>query len=304
MLVIGWDLSVCTQCRIRSVFSVSSIQKSSFAVSRNELYVDLSYNFVGFVQPLGRSNALGVSVIYLDSGQMEETTIAQPEGTGSYFRWEAFSVGVSYAQYITDRLRLGGTVKYIREGVFHEKAQTLAIDVGTLLDTGVLGLRLGMSVTNLGGQMKFSNPPLNPENQVTGNERTTEGRTRLETESFPLPLSYRLGISTDLVGIEGQIHKSEKSRVTVGIDALDPNDAVLRSNFGVEYEWNGLLFLRGGYRGIAIEEETFSEYSTSSYTFGAGLHYSFSFMDIQFDYALSDYQLLGASHHFTLGVSF
>ena len=148
--------------------SVSSIQKSSFAVSRNELYVDLSYNFVGFVQPLGRSNALGASIIYLDSGQMEETTISQPEGTGSYFRWEAFSVGVSYAQYITDRLRLGGTVKYIREGVFHEKAQTLAIDVGTLLDTGVLGFRLGMSVTNLGGQMKFSNPPLNPENQVNG----------------------------------------------------------------------------------------------------------------------------------------
>ena len=122
-------------------------------------------------------------------------------------------------------------------------------------------------------------------------DRPRKGKHYPGTESFPLPLSYRLGISTDLIGIEGQILKSEKSRVTVGVDAQDPNDAVLRSNFGIEYEWNGLLFLRAGYRGIAIEKEAYSQYSTPSYTFGAGLHYSLSFMDIQFDYALSDYHV-------------
>ena len=53
--------------------SIATIDRTSFAVSRNDLYADLSYNFIGLVQPLGGSSAFGVSVIYLDTGNMEIT---------------------------------------------------------------------------------------------------------------------------------------------------------------------------------------------------------------------------------------
>ncbi|MDW7680297.1 MAG: PorV/PorQ family protein, partial [bacterium] len=99
-----------------NVAAIASIDKNSLMVSRNELYLNLNYNFLGFVLPLKRGSSVGFNVLYLDSGDMEVTTIDQPEGTGEFFNWQSYSVGVSYARFLTDRLSLGATLKYIREG--------------------------------------------------------------------------------------------------------------------------------------------------------------------------------------------
>jgi hypothetical protein len=283
---------------------MASISRNSFTVSRNELYTGLSYNFAGFVMPIDNSSAVGAQILYLDSGEMEVTTIAQPEGTGESFAWQSFCIGVSYSRFVTDRLQLGGTVKLVREGSFSLKAQTLALDVGSILETGILGFRLGMAISNVGGQMRFSNPPAQFLSDFYGNEDILDTKAQLSTQSFPLPLTFRLGAATELIGNTGQIANSEMHRMTFNVEASDPNDAFLSSNFGIEYEWHRLLSLRAGYRGLAIENDPIREYRTSSYAFGLGLHYDVKMFAIQFDYAFADYRTLGAAHHFTLGLSF
>jgi hypothetical protein len=283
---------------------IASISKNSMTVSRNELYTGLSYNFAGFVLPIDNSSAVGAQILYLDSGEMEVTTIAQPEGTGESFAWQSFCLGVSYSRFLTDRLQLGGTVKYVREGSFSLKAHTLALDVGSILETGILGFKLGMAISNIGGQMRFSNPPAQFPSDFYGNEDILITKAQLTTQSFPLPLTFRLGAATELIGTNGQIAIADMHRMTFSVEASDPNDAFLSSNFGIEYEWHDLLSLRAGYRGLAIENDPIREYRTSSYAFGLGLHYDVKMFAIQFDYAFADYRTLGAAHHFTLGLNF
>jgi len=285
--------------------SIASIDRTSIAVSRNDLYADMAYNFVGVVQPLGGSSAFGVSVIYLDTGNMEITTLANPEGTDSFFSWEAYCIGLSYSRHVTDRLRLGGTVKYIREGAYHQKAQTLAVDLGSLLDTGVMGLRLGMCLSNFGGSMKLTGPGLRvTHDRWETNPGTLPVDADLQTESFPLPLIFRVGLSIELLGTDGQFMKSETNQMILGVEAYDPNDALLRSNIGVEYQWNNILSLRGGYRGVSVENDEYDSYDTASYTFGGGIAYDLNFAFVRFDYAYSDFKILGTGHMFTVGLAF
>lgn len=283
---------------------IASISKNSFTVSRNELYTGLAYNFAGFILPIDNSSTVGAQLLYLDSGEMEVTTIAQPEGTGESFSWQSFCIGVSYSRFVTDRLQLGGTVKYVREGSFSLKAHTLAIDVGSLLETGILGFKLGMAISNVGGEMRFSNPPAQFPSDFYGNEDILVTKAKLNTQSYPLPLTFRLGAATDLIGTNGQIANHDLHRMTLSVEAIDPNDAFLSSNFGVEYVWHDLLSLRAGYRGLAIENDPIREYRTSSYALGLGLHYDVKLFAIQFDYAFADFRTLGAAHHFTLGLNF
>jgi len=287
---------------------IASIDRTSVAVSRNEMYADLSYNFIGFVQPLGAIGSIGLSAIYLDSGEIEITDLTNPDGTGSYFSWESYCVGLSYSRFVTDRLRLGATIKYVREGTvaYHQKAHTVAIDIGSLLDTGVLGLKLGMCLSNFGGQMQLGGAGL----EVTDYDRYTnssgniDNNAYLKTEKYPLPLIFRMGVSTQLVGTEGQLMNSDKSTMTIAVDAYDPNDALLRSNLGIEYQWNNILSLRAGYRGLSVEKDAYESYNTASYTFGGGIRYDFTFAHVQFDYAFSDFKILGTGHLFTIALGF
>ncbi len=237
---------------------------------------------------------------------MEITTLDNPDGTGSYFSWEAYCIGLSYSRYVTDKLRIGGTVKYVREGAYYQKAQAIAIDIGSLLDTGVLGLKLGMCLSNFGGQMQLAGSGL----EVTDYDRfpnssgNIETSAYLKTEKYPLPLIFRMGLSTQLIGAEGQLMNSAKSTMTIAVDAYDPNDALLRSNLGIEYQWNNILSLRGGYRGISVEDDAYQSYDTASYTFGGGIKYNFNFANVEFDYAYTDFKILGTGHLFTIMLGF
>ena len=285
--------------------SISSLQRTSLAVSRNELYAKMAYDFFGVVQPLGGSSSIGISALYLDSRDMEITTLSNPDGTGSYFSWEAYCIGITYSRFVTDRLSLGGTVKYIREGAYHQKAHTVAIDLGSILDTGVMGLKLGMCLSNFGGQMRLSGPGLGvTSDRYPNNPGALTDDAYLKTEGYPLPLIFRLGLASELVGAEGQLMKSSMNRMTVFVDAYDPNDALLRSNLGFEYEWNKILSLRAGYRGISVEDDAYDSYNTASYTFGGGIQYDLKVAHVQFDYCLTDFKILGTGHIFSMVLAF
>jgi hypothetical protein len=227
---------------------IARIGKPSLMVSRNALYTNLAYSFLGFVYPFTANSAIGISAIFLNSGEMEVTTLEDPQGTGTYFSWESYSLGISYSRFVTDRLSLGVSLKYIREGAYSQKAQSVAVDIGSLLDTGVLGMKLGMSLCNLGTDMQLSGSSLGIQHDwYTNHSSTISSDAFLETGKWHLPLIFRLGLSTELVGKKGQLKKSQVNRIIIAADTYDPNDALLRSNFGLEYEWNIILALRAGY---------------------------------------------------------
>ena len=51
---------------------------------------------------------------------------------------------------------IGFNFKYIQQRIWKEKASGFAVDIGTLYQTPVEGLRIGASLTNFGTDMKMT----------------------------------------------------------------------------------------------------------------------------------------------------
>ena len=256
---------------------VALLEGPSFTASHIEWLLDITHDFAGFTTPVG-DGAIGVSVIALNTGRWEQTTIEEPEGTGIFVDFSGFSIGVTYARQMTDRFSFGLTGKYIAEKAFNESAQTAAVDLGTLLDLGYRSIRIGMSITNFGGRMRLSGRDL-----LTGADTNSDGipetDAALTTDSWSLPLRFRVGIAMDLVGVSGVLAKNNKHRRTITVDGVHPNDSVESLGLGLEYMWSGMAALRVGYK---------SNHDTEDLTFGGGVRFSISEVDLGVDYSFSD----------------
>jgi len=269
--------------------------RPAIALGRTALFADITYDFLGVVYPVNENNSIGISVLYLNSGEMELTTIEEPEGSGQNFDAASYAIGLSLARRLTERFDLGLTVKLVTERLWREQASTLAFDVGSQFDTGIYGMKLGMSLTNFGGKMKLDGPDLdqNYTNENTGAEY--EAGSRLKTEEWPIPLIFRLGIAVDLLGKNSEVVQNDLHRLTLCLEGNDPVDHILRYNMGMEYEWNELIALRAGYK---------NNYDAADFTAGFGFDFNKIGLNARLDYALNDYGILGYVHNYSLQFMF
>ncbi len=290
---------------VASANDASAIYWNPGGLSRNEtraLIVDhspwlpgLSFNFFGVVVPIQGSGTLGISVTALSTQEMDVTTPANPMGTGEKFDASSIAVGFSFARSLTDHFSIGGTFKYISERIFNCKATGMAFDVGTLYDTPLAGLRLGVSVSNFGTKMRIDGEDLNVRVDIApeqlGNNQSVVGR--LKTERFDLPLVMRLGLSYDA-------WKSDNIRLTVAADGVNPSDNAQSINLGAEIAFlNERLVLRGGY------SELFLPDYEKGLTFGAGFKTSIaSNVKIEAGYAYQSFMHLIDANRVTLTLLF
>lgn len=248
----------------------SSLYWNPGGLSRNEKYalmVDhspwlpgLSFNFFGIVIPMQSFGTLGISVTALNTAEMDVTTPANPMGTGEKFDASSMVVGFSYGRSLTDRFSIGGTFKYINERIFNSMATGMAFDIGTIYDTPLPGLRLGVSVSNFGSKMRMDGEDLNIRVDIApdqlGNNQSVVGR--LKTEQFDLPLIMRLGLSYNA-------WHTENLRLTLAADGINPSDNDQSLNLGAELSFlNELFILRGGFNELFLDD------AEKGLTFGAG----------------------------------
>jgi hypothetical protein len=273
---------------------VARVNKKSIGGAHKNYIADLKHNYLGFLLPLNETSSLGFHTIFMSTDPIEITTIDQPRGTGTYYEYSNLAVGVSYSRWMTDRLTLGATVKYLRESIYRERAQGLAFDIGSLFDTGIYGIRLGMSLSNFGSSLRLDGPDIDAavdtDPRSAGNRDTP---SRLRTLDWPLPLIFRMGVRLDLFGGLNPQLKSDRNRLTAAIAINDPIDNNLRANYGLEYEWNRLVTLRAGY---------YSNYdaNTLGLTLGGGLNFNLGGKLFIIDYAYQDFGILDSVHQYSL----
>ncbi len=264
---------------------ITNLQGFSFAVTHTEWFANISHDFAGVVYPLSSSDVIALNVVALNTGEQEVTTVTQPEGTGIFYDVSDLAIGFSYARALTDRFTVGMTVKYIQQNLYNESANTVAVDIGTYLRTGFHDLVIAMNMSNFGGGMQLEGRDLititDLNNQVSGNYNPD---AELQTEKYPLPLIFRVGIAMDLVGGNDPIFDSESSRFTLAIDGVHFNDNSEKVNVGGEYAWNENIFARLGYK---------INYDVEEWTFGVGLKFNIGGNQVGFDYALVDFNDLG-----------
>jgi hypothetical protein len=228
----------------------------------------------------------------LGMDRMEITTVEEPDGTGNTFGASSYAAGVSYAKNLTDRFSVGVKVKYIRETIWDMAAGGFAFDLGTIYNIGFRGLKLGMSMSNFGADLRFeggsllTNYSAYPEE---GNVAPVEAY--IKTMSYPLPMSFRVGIAYNFM-------ESEKQMLSTALDFVKVNDRDEGANLGVEYTWNRLISLRGGYQLNADEDYEFGLAA------GAGLEYELGSFHARLDYAYADMGRFSSINRFTFHLFF
>ena len=255
----------------------------------------------GFVLP--NYGTFAVSLMGMNCGEMEVTTLELQEGTGENFSPADLAVNLSYGRSLTSWFGFGATVKYIHSSIFHSSANAFAADFGVLIRTSFFspsgeknGLKIGMSLSNYGTRMQYRGLDLLRSVDISPDETGNYKDIKVEykTDSWELPLIFRVGVSVNPV-------VKTNHRLTLSADALHVNNNNESVNFGAEYTLNmpgvAKLFLRGGYRGIFLEDSQFGP------TFGIGILLQYLHQNaIQFDYAYRDIGILGYAN--VMGFSF
>lgn len=266
---------------------LTGVDQLTVAYNNISLYADLKHWFAGLVVPMG-SQAIGLSINYLDIGKIEKTTINDPDGTGLFFSSYNFDISVSYARNLTDRIKFGVTGRFIHEQIWQEKANGYAGDIGVIFNPGVSGLKLGMSVTNFGPDMMMDEGPLRTFSDIPLDAQPGVGNrsldARYDVESHALPVSFQMGAAFELMGVNNMLFESPDNRVALVWEIQDSFDNKMRNKLALEYEWNNILSLRAGYK---------ENYDLATYSFGGGIRVPLSGMNVKVDYAFAKYGDLG-----------
>jgi type IX secretion system protein PorV len=272
---------------------ITKLDRISFSATHTQWFADIKHNAVMFSVPIDNSSAFGIEVLHLTSGDIEQTTIDEQEGNGIFYDATDFSMGVAYARALTDRFSVAVKGKYITQTLYNEESSTFAIDFGTIYKTEFKGLTIGMNLANFGGNMQMVGNDLSRA-EVDPNTGQ-EFETQFKTESWPLPIIFRVGIAMDIVGNEETFFPNEENRLTLAIDGNHPNDNNETLGAGLEYVWNDLLALRMGYKG---------NHDSENFSFGGGLNLILSGLHFNFDYAYGDLGDLDTVQRFTAGIAF
>jgi hypothetical protein len=252
----------------------------SLGVMQTQWIADINYNAasVAFRPGNGNYGVIGLSFVSVDYGDFIGTVHdANPSGyldTGN-FSPSALAVGVGYARALTDRFAIGGNVKYAYQdlktsnvdfaedfatsGNYISRAYTkgtMVFDFGALYQTGFRSMNFAVSVRNFARELKY------------------------EQENFELPLTFRIGLSMDMLDFANVDRDMHSFRVAV--DANRPRDFAEQIMVGGEYLFMQTVALRAGYTfptdleglnlGVGVQRDLG--------TFGFSFNYTYTSFDV------------------------
>jgi hypothetical protein len=279
-----------------NVAGIANAVKYEALITHTDWIAETKFDYAGLILPLGEFGTLGFSFTSLSMDDMKVTTVEKPEGTGEFFSAGDIAVGISYARNLTDRFSIGFTAKYVQQSIWHMSASAIAIDAGTLFRTDLFGgMVIGASMSNFGTPMKLEGRDARYYIRV---DDTKEGSNdqipvNIELDSWELPLTFQIGVSTYAVN-------TEDYKLRVAVDALHPNNDFESVNAGGEFTFMDFIALRGGYQNLFLQD------SEGGLSLGIGLNSKMLFSEayVNFDYAYRDFGRLKNVHYFSVGVKF
>lgn len=267
---------------------IGMLDGNEITINATEWLIDTRLYFFGGTLDMGGLGILGLSVNRFDSGDIEETTVYEPDGTGRIFSASNMAIGLTYARRMTDRFSAGITVKYVSESLDRTTSSAIAIDVGSLFVTDFLNnMRIGFNLSNLGSQMRLAGSDLLI--QVPQDPGSKFVPADLATEAWDLPLLFRFGVATEVLDMPMQ-------RLTVSADVLDSRDYQYRIHTGGEWAFREMFFLRGGYK---------FNYADGNLSLGAGVQIpDFEGFGLRVDYSFESMEFLEDVQRISLRLSY
>ncbi len=257
-------------------------------------FADINMQYVAGIVKIGNLGVLGASIRNLDFGEpIKVADEYNPEGTGETISPVYLIGNLSLAKAMTDKVHFGANIKIISEKIGQVSAVGYAFDFGLQYVAGPSGLRFGVALKNLGPSMRFDGPGL--DRQFVENGIPTIRRVNLQ--DFDIPTSLEIGLS--YTANFGKVNN-------VSVSSAFQNSGFTSDEyrFGLEYNYNNYVFLRGAYTYYADKDSDELLFGPS---FGAGVKYPFGSIVLGFDYAYRITKEEGFDSHnqfFTLNVGF
>ena len=296
--------------------NLALIDKGSVFLSNVSWIADIQFNAMSAAWNLGSPGVVGAFLANMNSGDMEETTFDQQQGTGNTFSSTGTVFGISYARWLTTQFSFGINAKYVSENLVsglegtssdYAKGGAWAVDLGTHYNTGIKSVRFGIMIKNFGAEIQPGGTytdwelgdTIMTEEQVPDPDDPTsymivEVPEERKFRAYHMPLSFQFGIAFD--PIDTEMHKLSISTVIT-----QPNDNVQRFNVAAEYWFMKILALRAGYSlgqydeltgfeddGTPIYEATFQGQDLRRLSFGAGINWK----GLRLNVAMTEFDLL------------
>ncbi len=251
-------------------------------------YGAVSVNFEGF-------GVLSFSVKSLSVGNISVTTTTYPDGTGQVYTPQELVAGVTYSKRLTDRIAVGVTANLVTEKLDQVSATGMAFNIGVAYNdlADISGLSFGIVMNNIGPQMRYDGPGLLQTGTIGGLNRPPS-KVKIDSAPFELPTNFALGLSYKPV-------LDDVNSLTVSSLFQNNNFSDDEYKFGMEYGYNNLLFLRGGYDFLAVDNAKNNIYG---FTAGVGINYDLGGVNAKIDYAFRDVKYFGGNHVFGITLGF
>ncbi|MGH7492862.1 MAG: PorV/PorQ family protein [bacterium] len=263
--------------------AVAEVVKYDLQLNTVRWVADITHQSAAFAANWEGIGVFAFSFVTLDYGDIAETVNALIPGenrteavvTGNFFTARDLAVGLSYGRKITNKLALGGSVRWLQQSIAELDMTNWSLDFGTVYYTGFKSLRLAMSARNFG-----------PDSHLTG----WSEQYQAEPDDIRMPIDFRVGLAMDFLNERNGPHL-----LTVALDGDHPNDGPEKFHFGTEFHFDKKLALRAGYR---------FNYDEQGLTLGAGVNYDFSGLRGSANYAFVDFGALSQVHMFSFGIAF
>ena len=253
---------------------------------------DIAVNYFAATTSIEDFGTIGISAKVMGFGDIYKTTIDEPRGTGEIFAPSYSVIGFTYSRRFTDRVSFGATAMLINEKIEQLSATGVGFDFGFIYDPGWRGLRFGLVIKNYGPDMRFDGANFDVDNEVPGSEPNSTGKSyRSQSAAFELPSSVQLGASWNILDVEN-------SRATVMGLFQSNNFSEDEFRGGIEYAFNDMFFLRGGYVGSKQDDYMYGA------SFGGGIKVNWGNTELVFDYTWSQTEFFDNNQFFTVKLGF
>ncbi|MDD5066516.1 MAG: PorV/PorQ family protein [bacterium] len=238
------------------------LKSINFSLSYARYYQSLNYGSLFSTFSLRRIGTFGIGLISLI---YDEIPITDIDSSGNYVETgKKMNVGdycliINYGYRITENIGVGVNLKGIMEKLHDVTGKTFAADLGFLYIKDQWGV--GLSVQNLGMPIKF------------------------DQEENDLPLDFTVGGHYEIKYKKLLI--SPKDKITASAKVTKGVETEFITGLGLEYSWQGIVFLRAGYQIAGVEE---------GFKAGAGIKY----INMNLDYGITFHKELGMVHRIGL----
>jgi opacity protein-like surface antigen len=223
---------------------VVRVNKTEFVVG-NTRYLDgtdITLNSFGMAAKVGKNGAIGITIMAVDVGDIPVTTEEQPQGTGATFSPSLFNMGLGYSHIFENKVSVGVVARLVSESTADVSAFGMAIDAGVQYVTGPQdNFKFGIALRNIGTPMKFSGQGLSLQEQNPDGQFSYELTYFQRAQQFELPSTLSIGGSYDFL-------IDPKNKLTVVSAFTSSSFSQDQIGAGVEYTFNEMVMLRGGYK--------------------------------------------------------